>query len=252
MCYDSKAQPPFPFQRRGGARGADFVLTAADGNQFNAFIARPEQPSGAQVIVFPDVRGLHQFYKDLTILLAEAGYEALAIDYFGRTAGLSARDDAFEFMPHVQQMTGPTVAADLAAAMDHLAPAHLPIATMGFCMGGALSLISGSTATGLAGVIGFYAGLSRSFGSGTALECAPSIKVPVLGLFGGADPMIPADKIQELDSALDTAGVAHTIITYPNAPHSFFDRRWTDYAEASADAWSHIVEFLESLATYAA
>ncbi len=55
------------------------------------------------------------------------------------------------------------------------------------------------------------------------------ITCPVLGLFGGADPGIPASDIQALDENLDQADVAHEIITYQNAPHSFFDRRATDY-----------------------
>ena len=86
MCYDSSARPPFPTERRSAASGEDLVITATDGNQFNAYIARPETPLGGWVLILPDVRGLHRFYKDLALLFGEAGYHALAIDYFGRTA----------------------------------------------------------------------------------------------------------------------------------------------------------------------
>src|SRR5207249_6578976 len=144
----------------GGATSAeDLVLTAADGNRFAAYRAVPDSPARAQALIFPDVRGLHQFYKDLAMRFAEQGITALAMDYFGRTAGLSARDDSFEFMPHVQQMRFDTVLADAEAALATLGAGDAigrPRFTVGFCMGGALSLLTGTQDVGLAGVIGFY------------------------------------------------------------------------------------------------
>ena len=250
MCYDSKARPPFPAERRGGAQGEDVTLTAADGNQFAAFIARPENPTGAQLVILPDVRGLHQFYKDLALLFAEAGVATVALDYFGRTAGLGPRDDSFEFMPHVMQLTGAGFGADLTAAVACARQrfgAEAPIFTVGFCMGGSWSLTAAAGDFGLAGVIAFYAGLRRAFGGNpTVLELSSSIKIPVLGLFGGADQGIPASDVEELDRVLDTTGVDHEIVIYPGATHSFFDRRWTEFADASADAWNRILTFIQT------
>src|SRR5207249_9233525 len=128
----------------GGATSAeDLVLTAADGNRFAAYRAVPDSPARAQALIFPDVRGLHQFYKDLAVRFAEQGITALALDYFGRTAGLTARDDAFEYMPHVQQMRLDSFMADVRAALAHLqarGAAALSTFTVGFRMGGTLSL----------------------------------------------------------------------------------------------------------------
>jgi carboxymethylenebutenolidase len=246
MCYDSKARPPFPTERRGAATGEDLVLTAVDGNRFMAYAARPEKPIGAQVIILPDVRGLHQFYKDLALRFGQAGVAALALDYFGRTAGLGARDDSFEYMPHVQQLQAAGVRADLASARAEARKrfGDQPQLTVGFCMGGAYSLWSGADSPGLAGVIGFYAGLTRAFDGKTVLEHAASISCPVLGLFGGADQGIPTSAVEELDRALDRAGVEHEVVIYPGAPHSFFDRRWAEYADASADAWGRVLKFI--------
>src|ERR1051326_2145584 len=120
MCYDNDARPPLPPEEAGKAHGEDIVLTAEDGNRFAAYIARPEHPTGAQVVIYPDIRGLHQFYKDLALRFAEVGVKALAIDYFGRTAGLSARDDSFEFWPHVQQLKLQTFFTDIRAALEYL------------------------------------------------------------------------------------------------------------------------------------
>lgn len=248
MCYDDDARPPVPEGEPGSAKGEDVVLTATDGNQFAAFLARPGRPSGAQVLIYPDIRGLHQFYKELALRFAEAGVAAIAIDYFGRTAGLSARDDSFEFMPHVQQVRLPTLYADAAAALDHLHGQNEPggaTFSVGFCFGGAVSLLSGAQdELGLAGVIGFYAGMGRDFGGGTLLDRADQIKRPALGLFGGADQGIPVEQVHEFDHRLNAAGVEHEIVIYPGAPHSFFDRRYEEFAEASADAWARVQAFI--------
>ena len=248
MCYDDNARPPIPPGAGGTAHGEDTVLTAADGNRFAAYIARAGNPTGAQIVVFPDVRGLHQFYKELALRFAEMGIDALAIDYFGRTAGLSSRDDSFDFWPHVQQLKLETFFADVTAANAYLhtsTGSNRATFTVGFCMGGSLSLISGTQNFGWTGVIGFYAGMSRNFaGRGTLLDLAEKIKYPVLGLFGGADQSIPPEQVHNLDQRLDKAGVEHEIIIYPGAPHSFFDRRATEFAEASADAWQRVLSFV--------
>jgi len=250
MCYDDNARPPIPPGAGGTAQGEDIVLTAADGNRFAAYAARPGSPTGAQILIFPDVRGLHQFYKELALRFAEVGVSAVAIDYFGRTAGLTSRDDSFDFMPHVQKLQLDTFFADVAAALAHMrsgAGADSAIFTVGFCMGGTLSFISGTQDFGFAGVIGFYAGMSRNMsGRGTLLDHAPHIRYPVLGLFGGADQGIPLSNVQAFDEALDRAGVDHEIIAYEGAPHSFFDRRATEFAEASADSWRRVLGFIQA------
>src|SRR5687768_2624003 len=120
MCYEDKDRPPLPPTRAGEAQAKDLVLTAADGNRFAAFIGEPSTPSGSQVVIYPDVRGLHGFYKDLALRFAETGVRALALDYFGRTAGVTARDDSFEYMPHVQQLKATTIFLDAQAALDYL------------------------------------------------------------------------------------------------------------------------------------
>ena len=251
MCYDDNARPPIPPNANGKAHGQDIVLTAADGNRFAAYEAHPEHSIEAQVIIYPDVRGLHQFYKDLALRFAEVGIDALVIDYFGRTAGLTSHDESFDFWPHIQQMQLPMFFADVTAALDHLRKdtgAQRATFTLGFCMGGTLSLLTGTRDFGLAGIIGFYAGLSRVLpgANGSALDQADKIIVPVLGLFGGADQGIPVSAVQELDQKLLRAGVEHEIVIYPGAPHSFFDRRQTEFAEASADAWKHVLNFIKA------
>lgn len=250
MCYDDKARPPMPPGDSGEAHTEDLVLAASDGNRFAAFLAVPANPTGAQIVIYPDVRGLHGFYKDLALRFAQVGVQALAIDYFGRTAGLTARDDTFEFMPHVQQLQIASFFLDVQAALDYLRQgdgAAKPTFVVGFCIGGSFVLLSATQEFGFAGTIPFYAGMSRDFGGyGTALDRAPEVKYPVLGLFGGADQGIPTSQVEALDARLDEAGVDHEVVIYPGAPHSFFDRKATDYAEASEDAWRRMLKWIET------
>ncbi|TMC17093.1 MAG: dienelactone hydrolase family protein [Chloroflexi bacterium] len=196
MCYDDNARAPIPPGTHGQAHGEDLVLTAVDGNRFAAYIAQPEQPALAQVLIYPDIRGLHQFYKDLALRFAEAGITALALDYFGRSAGLTERNDAFDFWPHVKQLKISTFLADVSAALAYLKEGDgSKYATMvvGFCMGGSFALLTGMSDLDITGIICFYAGLSRSLSSGTTvLDEAEKVKRPTLGLFGGDDQGIPS------------------------------------------------------------
>jgi carboxymethylenebutenolidase len=255
MCYDDDARPPLPPGESGSAYGEDVILTAADGNRFAAYTAMPANPKAAQVLIYPDVRGLHQFYKELALRFAGVGFTALALDYFGRTAGISSRDESFEYMPHVMQLQLTNFFHDTSAALDHLRSgegAARSTFTLGFCMGGTLSFLTGTIQDfDLAGVIGFYAGMSRKFAGAnkTLLEEAGHIKYPALGLFGGDDPVISQEQVREFDEGLDRAGVAHEVVLYPGAPHSFFDKRSTEFADASADAWQRVLSFIETNTT---
>src|SRR3954470_22179255 len=148
MCYENKDRPPDAPGEAGAATGEDIELQSADGTRFTAFVARSGSESvHGQVIIFPDVRGLHQFYKELALRFAEKGIDAIGIDYFGRSAGLTPRDDSFEYMPHVQQMQYPSFLADVQAARDYLrenGAQGRATFTLGFCMGGTLSLLAGT------------------------------------------------------------------------------------------------------------
>lgn len=251
MCYDDQARPPIPPGPAGNAHGEQVVLTAIDGNRFYAYLALPEARAQKAVVIYPDIRGLHQFYRELALRFAESGIAAIALDYFGRTAGLTGREDDFDFRPHVQALRLPTFTLDVQAALAHLREHTAPgadVFVVGFCMGGSLALLTGTNrALGFAGLIPFYSGFTRDFGgSGTALDNAAQIAYPVVGFYGGADQGIPEESVHELDRRLDQAGVPHRLTIYPGAPHSFFDRRATEYADASADAWRQLLAFIRA------
>src|SRR5438270_14087022 len=114
MCYSDSARPPLPPVVGGGAADqGDMTLTSADGTKFAAYFARAAKPTGAGMVVLPDVRGLHQFFKELAQRFAEAGIDAVAIDYFARTAATSDRSDAVDYVPLSQRTTTENIAADV-------------------------------------------------------------------------------------------------------------------------------------------
>jgi hypothetical protein len=91
MCFDLDSRPPIIPIAGGALDSSELVLDAADGNRFRAFRARASTANGAGIVILPDVRGLHPYYEELALRFAESGVDALAIDYFGRTAGLGNR-----------------------------------------------------------------------------------------------------------------------------------------------------------------
>jgi carboxymethylenebutenolidase len=247
MCFDLDSSPPIPSISGAAVSHDDLVLEASDGNRLGAFLATPDELSGVGVVVLPDIRGLYRFYEELALRFAERGYPAIAIDYFGRTAGVSKRDDGFEWMPHVEQTTQIGIQADVAAAVDCLRRAGCDsVFTVGFCFGGRHSWLAGASGHDLSGAVGFYGrpGPGQD-GSPGPTERAAEIGTPLLGLMGGNDPGIPLDEVGAFDEALDKAGVEHEIVVYPGAPHSFFDRKYEEFAADSEDAWNRVLGFLE-------
>ncbi len=73
---------------------------------------------------------------------------------------------------------------------------------------------------------------------------AAEIEAPILALQAGDDQNITAEHNAEFDAALTAAGVEHEVVTYPGAPHSFFDRKFAEYADASEDAWNRVLGFV--------
>ena len=244
MCFELDSRPPIPAIEGGALAHEDLVLEAADGNRFAAFAAQPEEPSGKGVVILPDVRGLYRFYEELSLRFAERGIEALAIDYFGRTAGAGKRDEDFDYPAHVAQTTPEGIKADVRAAVEHLRGGSAQsIFTVGFCFGGRYSWISGADGHGLAGAVGFY-GQPKERESPGPTQRAGEMECPILALQAGDDQNITAEDNAAFEAALTEAGVEHELVTYEGAPHSFFDRKQAEFADASADAWDRVLRFI--------
>src|SRR3954451_21526852 len=189
MCFELDSTPPVPVLSGGApVTSADVTLEAADGNRFGAFLALPDEPSQAGVVILPDVRGLYRFYEELALRFAERGYPAIAFDYFGRTAGAEKRGEDFVYQDHVGPLTGEQVQLDVAAAAAELRRRGVrSLVTVGFCLGGRHSWLAAAGGHGLAGAVGFYGrpGTGRDGAPGPA-QRAGDFEAPILGLMGGA------------------------------------------------------------------
>ncbi len=252
MCVDNDSRPPIPPIAGGSAGSHDFRLTATDGTRFMAHAARASRPTGAGMVVIPDVRGLHPYYKELADRFAEVGVDAVAIDFFARTAPSDDRSDSFDFMAQVPQTKPDALQADIAAAVAYLRGKDggevRSVFSVGFCFGGALSYLQAASGLGYAGVIGFYGwplGLKRWPDRPKPIDAVPNYKAPVLSLFGGADEGIPEADRNAFGEACKKAGVKHDATVYPGAPHSFFDRKYEEFKDASADAWKRTQAFVK-------
>src|SRR5205823_12297723 len=118
-------------------------------------------------------------------------------------------------MRRAQQLTDERFLADMQAAVDDLqARGASQVACWGFCMGGRLADVSAARVRGLSGAVAYYGHLEAEPGRLSPLQLAAEIRIPLLGVFGGADPNIPADQIAAFRDRLK---IEQEIVSYPSA-----------------------------------
>jgi carboxymethylenebutenolidase len=240
MCFTGDQRPPAPPRSSEVGDHGRLVLTATDGNRFSAFEAVPVTRRGASLILLPDIRGLHGFYSDLALCFAQTGIDTVALDPYGRSAGLSARDDDFEFMTHAEAFTPEALLADAHAAATRLQErSGDPVFTLGFCMFGGQSWRLASTDLHPAGSMGFY-------GRPTAVDdVVADLSAPLLILAAGADQATSPQDNAAFVRSLKAADKVHDYVVYEGAPHSFFDRGFEQWQAECTDAWIRMLGFID-------
>ena len=250
MCFELDSLPPIPILSGGApALSEDVTLEAADGTRLAAFAARPDEGARVGIVVLPDVRGLYRFYEELALRFAERGYAAVAFDYFGRSAGSASAATTSPTWITWRKRRRQGIQEDVGAAVEYLrAPDGRGcevVFAVGFCFGGRHAWLSTAGGHGLAGAVGFYGSTGERAGAPGPTQLAGEFRAPILALQAGDDDHIhPADNAA-FEAALEAAGVQHELVVYEGAPHSFFDRRHEEYADASADAWERVLTFIE-------
>ncbi len=248
MCHDHDSRPPAPPRSGDVAERGTLTLTSADGTAFSAAYAAPAEEPRVGVVVLPDIRGLHPYYVALAERFAEAGLAAVAIDYFGRTAGVAetgTRGEDFDWQTHIPQTTPAGIDADVTAGIEYLrsrTEPDLPVITVGFCFGGSHSWRQAGGSLDLAGSAGFY-GKPSVVG-----EAATTASKPVVMIIAGADAATPVADQQQLADTMRAAGADVDAVVYDGAPHSFFDRAFGEWAEACTDAWQHVLALADKAA----
>ncbi|KAA2261275.1 dienelactone hydrolase family protein [Solihabitans fulvus] len=238
MCHSTDSRPPTAPGAGEVAEHGLAELTALDGNTFLAYRATPAAPNGSNVVLLPDVRGVHPFYRELAQRFAEAGFHTVALDYYGRTDDTNDRDDSFDWAGHFAEVTPEQVRLDAAAAAADLRERNAgPVFSVGFCFGGSQSWRLAASDLGLAGSVGFY-GQPK-----LVTDVVDELSAPLLLLLGGADVATPREEFLAFAERLDEAGKEHELHLYEGAPHSFFDRSFGEWADACDDAWLRVREF---------
>lgn len=214
------------------------ITYKANGHTTPAYLARPAQ-KGPGIVVIQEWWGLVPHIEHIADRFAEAGFVALAPDlYHGEKA--TSPDQAGKLM---MALRIDEAAKDLAGAVNRVAQEPLvsspKIGTVGFCMGGALSLFAASKNPEVGACVVFYGGHPN------VKPDLASLQAPVLGVYAGKDGFVTPAVVNALDQQLTTLGKRHEFHTYPNADHAFFnDQRPEVYdAAAAADAWSKTVAF---------
>jgi carboxymethylenebutenolidase len=221
------------------------TLVAEDGNEFLAYHAHPADPRGVGLVVLPSANGLVPFFKRFSDRLAAEGYDAVGVDYYGRTAGLTERVDDVKIYPaHMPLVQSDTADLDVAAAAGFLrsSASVSKVVSIGFCFAGAISWRQ--AARGLDAAVGFYgcaADLRASVPDLTALEA------PMLLIVAGKDDVYPPEDLLRLDAELRDVSARHTTLLLENAPHGFFklSDKWQDECERT---WAGLLTFLADAA----
>jgi carboxymethylenebutenolidase len=249
MCHDHDSRPPAPPRTGDVAERGVLSLTSADGTEFSAAFAAPAATPRVGVVILPDVRGLHPYYVALAERFAEAGAATVALDWFGRSAGLcgesGTREEDFDWKSHIPETTPEGIDADITAAIGYLrdrTTADLPVITVGFCFGGSHSWRQAGGSLDLAGCAGFY---GRPAMVGDAAERA---HLPTVMLIAGADAATPTPDQLALADTMRAAGAEVDAVVYDGAPHSFFDRAFGEWADACQDAWQHVLALTDRVA----
>ena len=193
----------------------------ADGARLVGYLAVDDARPGKRpgVLVAPEGGGLVDLTKSIARRLAEAGYVAFAMDYYGDGQPLA---DLSEAMPRIMAfMADPTgIRARAAAALKVLADQPQTdaarLAAIGYCFGGTTVLELARSGADLKAVVGFHSGL------GTARpQDAKNIRAKVLTCIGALDPIIPPDQRQAFDKEMTDGGVDWRMNLYGGAGHSF-------------------------------
>lgn len=234
------------------------VMVPTADRSIPAYVARPDARGRfPTVMVVSEVFGIHEYIRDVCRRLAKLGYVAMATDYFVRAGDPAPVTDFAEIRRIVSAQSDAQVMGDLDASAQWLMNQSYvdpkKMAITGFCWGGAQVWLACERYRYFRCGVAWYGRLSRpadgQFLSEPErqwpLELAPSLKCPVLGLYGGKDQGIPLSDIEKMRQILaDTRKTNSQLIVYPDAQHGFHaDYRESYNAEAAADGWKRMLDY---------
>ena len=217
-----------------------------------AYAAHPEGAPRAGIMVFQEIFGVNPHIRDVTERFAREGYLAAAPELFHRTGSGFENDytDMAAARAHGQATTPEGLTADIRATfgwLEETGGAKLPIASIGFCMGGRVACLSAMTAP-VACAISYYgtAIASHPLYKESLLGRLAEVQAPMLFCWGGRDAHIKPENVQQVTDALRAANKIFVSAEFSEADHGFVcDRRANYNANAAKEAWPLTLAYLE-------
>ena len=206
----------------------------------------------ATVLVIHETWGVNQHIQDICRRLAKLGYYAIAPDLFARYGDVSKMETSAIVQNVMSKVTAVQAGSDLDACGEFAKVSGkantAKLAVVGFSFGGAVAWQYAARNRALKTGVAWYGPLGLRFAPDgkSALDLAPDLTVPVLGLYGGKDQGIPLDQVDKLRAELKEAGSPSQIIVYPDAGHAFNADYRPSYDKAAAeDAWKKMLGWLK-------
>jgi carboxymethylenebutenolidase len=206
------------------------------------------------VLVVSEIFGVHEYIADVARRFARQGYFAIAPELFVRQGDPGSYGEIAKLIAEVVNQTRDAqVMADLDACVAWARGQGADTARLGitgFCWGGRIAWMYAAHSPALRAGVAWYGPVARAYapGDATAIEAAPRIKAPLLGLYGGDDAGIPNDTLAQMQTALKAAGNAHCeIVIYPDTPHAFHaDYRPSYRKDAADDGWRRCLAWFKA------
>jgi carboxymethylenebutenolidase len=231
------------------------VKIPAKGGEMVAYRAMPATGSNfPTVLVVSEIFGVHEHIKDVARRFAKQGYYAIAPELFARQGDAGKYTDVQALIKEIVSRTPDAeVLADLDATVAYAKASGKAdtsrLGITGFCWGGRTTLMYAAHNPGVKAAVAWYGPTKRAYfqGDKTALDVAPQIKGAVLGLYGGEDPGIPNDTVEEFFAKLKGSGNARTeLVIYPGTPHAFYaDYRPSYRKDKAEDGWKRATDWFK-------
>ncbi|MCG1018962.1 dienelactone hydrolase family protein [Mycetohabitans sp. B4] len=227
------------------------------GFEVPVYFAKPGSGGGSHpvLLVVSEVFGVHAHIADVCRRFAKLGYLALAPDLFARRGDASAYQTLPELMREVVSRTADTqVIADLDAVAAHAGVLGGDVGRLGvtgFCWGGRITWLYAAHNVSVKAGVAWYGRLDGDVTGSTPahpVSVASRLYAPVLGLYGGQDPIVPAAHLSAMRAGLEQGSPAarsSRIDVYPHAGHAFFADYRASYQPAdAAHAWDECLTWL--------
>ena len=201
--------------------GQTIQVTAQDGGQFAAYLAKPAQGSGPGLVLLQEIFGINGYMKSMADRYAEEGYVVLVPDLFWRMKpGVElgyGEADFKEALGYNERLDEENAVNDIAAtiaAIRALPEQAGKVGTIGYCLGGRLAMLAAAR-TDVDCAVSYY-----GVGLDAYTNKIPAIHCPMIFHFAENDVMTPAVSREKIVAALKQKASIETYV-YPGCDHAF-------------------------------